>query len=48
LPEPLRFTDVTLPTSEQPPAAEALPEFLADEEDKSDNEDEQPQIMAAE
>jgi ParB family transcriptional regulator, chromosome partitioning protein len=48
LPEPLRFTDVTLPTSEQPPAAEALPEFLADDEDKSDNEDEQPQIMAAE
>jgi ParB family transcriptional regulator, chromosome partitioning protein len=46
LPEPLRLTEVTASTPEQEEGR--LPEFLADDEDKTDNEDEQPRSIAAE
>ena len=49
LPEPLRLTEVTAAsTPEQEGEAGALPEFLADDGDKTDNEDEQPRSVAAE
>jgi ParB family transcriptional regulator, chromosome partitioning protein len=48
LPEPLRLTELTVSTPEQEADAGPLPEFLVDEEDKTDNEDEQPRSIAAE
>jgi ParB family transcriptional regulator, chromosome partitioning protein len=46
LPEPLRLTEVAASTPEQEGQEGPLPEFLADEEDKTDNEDEQPSVAA--
>jgi ParB family chromosome partitioning protein len=48
LPEPLRLTEVTTLTPEQEGQAGPLPEFLAEDEDKTDNKDEQPRSIAAE
>ena len=46
LPEPLRLAETGASTPEQGGDAAPLPEFLADGEDKPDNEDEQPSIAA--
>jgi ParB family chromosome partitioning protein len=46
LPEPLRHAETGASTPEQGGDAAPLPEFLADGEDKPDNEDEQPSIAA--
>jgi ParB family chromosome partitioning protein len=50
LPEPLRLTDAALSTPEPEQEADTgpLPEFLADDVDKTDNADEQPRSIAAE
>jgi ParB family transcriptional regulator, chromosome partitioning protein len=48
LPEPLRLTEATAPSTEPGIDAGPLPEFLAEDEGKTDNEDEQPQSIAAE
>jgi ParB family chromosome partitioning protein len=48
LPEPLRLSEVTASTSEPEGGAGPLPEFLADDEDKADNEDEEVPSIAAE
>jgi ParB family transcriptional regulator, chromosome partitioning protein len=48
LPEPLRLSEVTASAPEQEGEVGSLPEFLADDEDKTDNEDEQPRSIAAE
>jgi ParB family transcriptional regulator, chromosome partitioning protein len=48
LPEPLRLTEATTPSTEPGIDAGPLPEFLAEDEGKTDNEDEQPQSIAAE
>ena len=48
LPEPLRLTEATAPSTEPGIDAGPLPEFLAEDEDKTDNEDEQPRSIAAE
>jgi ParB family chromosome partitioning protein len=50
LPEPLRLADVEAAGAEQGGEAEALPEFLADDEtaEATDGEDEVQEIIAAE
>ena len=51
LPKPLRLPDVdsaTEPTAEAEPDGEELPAFLADDDESSDADEEEPQTMAAE
>jgi ParB family transcriptional regulator, chromosome partitioning protein len=48
LPEPLRLADAAASTLEQEGDAGPLPEFVADDEEKTDNDDEQPRSIAAE
>jgi ParB family chromosome partitioning protein len=50
LPEPLRRTDVDStaePTAEAEPDGNALPAFLADDDESSDAAEEEPQTIAA-
>jgi hypothetical protein len=44
----MRLSGVTASTSEPEGDAGPLPEFLADDEDKADNEDEEVRSIAAE
>ncbi len=50
LPEPLRLTDATSPSTDAESPAAPLPEFLADDEDEAvdASDDEQPHPVAAE
>jgi len=48
LPEPLRLAEAAVSTPEPEGDTGPLPEFLADDDDKTDNEDEQPRSIAAE
>jgi ParB family transcriptional regulator, chromosome partitioning protein len=48
LPEPLRLAAAAVSTPEQDGDAGPLPQFLADDEDKTDDEDEEVRCIAAE
>ena len=49
LPEPLRLADTDVASEAATSEAEALPEFLADDDEtQAENDEDQPQIVAAE